>query len=556
MRILSATLLLALLVPAARAQEKADPTAQIPKDSPVAFRIASFDRVDALVKEWLPILKTFGLGQQVAPLEQMPASAFLFMITGLNAEMVDRTKPIYVGLANEEEPVVVLHPAEGAAWDGKKELAQGQFAVVRGGAIVVAEGGLLDAEVRGTPTTFRVDGDAVVHVYLSDLIAASKEEIEGMATEAAMGIAAQGAIPEQARALILPVVTAAKDGVLSLEALDYGASWTDGRLETEGFVSIREGSGLRNLMKRVGDPGSTDLVAYLPKEAYMTMSVAMNADWPSKELKALLEQAGGTDVAKALMQLMSMGSAFEESRTGRAAISVNMLMMSASVMTLVELKPGTDPAKILDAMDLSKAGDALAKIGDHREERREAQGEDGRRDRARDRHPPHEHDLGRPRHGDDVRVDAGLLRDRQGPGPHGDVADRRGRPPGAARQGEQRPEGHGQPAHEGHGAARPARLQRRVHDQPRRAEADGDDVRDDGHAARGRAGDPGRPGRASAVHGHHLPGWKHPLARRLARDGVREDRPAGPRRCARRGAAAAARPRGRRRKVRLIHING
>lgn len=363
MRILSATLLLALLVPAARAQERADPTAQIPKDSPVAFRIASFDRVDALVKEWLPILKTFGLGQQVAPLEQMPASAFLFMVTGLNAEMVDRTKPIYVGLANEEEPVVVLHPAEGAAWDGKKELAQGAFAVVRGGAIVVAEGGLLDAEVRGTPTTFRVDGDAVVHVYLSDLIAASKEEIEGMATEAAMGIAAQGAIPEQARALILPVVTAAKDGVLSLEALDYGASWTDGRLETEGFVSIREGSGLRNLMKRVGDPGSTDLVAYLPKEAYMTMSVAMNADWPSKELKALLEQAGGTDVAKALMQLMSMGSAFEDCRTGRAAISVNMLMMSASVMTLVELKPGTDPAQVLGAFDAAKTNDALAKIG-------------------------------------------------------------------------------------------------------------------------------------------------------------------------------------------------
>lgn len=363
MRILSAALLLGLLVPAARAQEAADVTAQLPKGTPVAFRIASFDRVDALVKEWLPILKTFGLGQEVAPLEQMPASTFLFTLSGLNGEMVDRTKPMYVGLVNDEDPVFILHPTAGTTWEGKKELAQGAFAACRGGAIVVAEGGHLDAEARGTPTTFRVDGDAVVHVYLADLLAQNKEEIEKEAAKLTMGIAAQGAIPEQARALILPVVTAVKDGLMSLEAVDYGATWKDNRLETEGFVSIREGSGLRNLLKRVGEPGSADLAAYLPKEAYMTATVCMNADWPLKEMKALLEQAGGTDVATALMQLISMGSAFEASRTGRAAMSMNMNMMSGSVLSLIELKPGTDAAKIVEAFDLSKASEALKKIG-------------------------------------------------------------------------------------------------------------------------------------------------------------------------------------------------
>jgi len=363
MRIILPTLLLALLLPAAWAQEKADATAQLPKGLPVALRIASFDRVDALVKEWIPILKTFGLGAQVAPLEQMPASNFLFMVSGLNADIVDRTKPIYIGLVDQKEPVFVLHPAAGAMWEGKKELREGAFAILRGGAIVVAEGGLVDNEARGAPTTFGVDGDAVVHVYLGELLAQYKEEIEQEAAKAAMAVAAQGAVPEEARALILPVVTAVKDGLLSLEAVDYGVTWTGERLETDGLVSIREGSGLRNLLKRVGEPGSTDLVAYLPKEAYMTMSGNINADWPTKELKLLLEKAGGTEVAAALMQMVSMGSAFEADRTGKVAVSVNMNMMSVSVMSLAELKAGTDGKKLIESLDFTKTNEALKKIG-------------------------------------------------------------------------------------------------------------------------------------------------------------------------------------------------
>ena len=66
MRIVSATLLLALLLPMARAQEGDAATAQLPKGTPVSFRIASFDRVDALVKEWVPMLKALGLGRHVA----------------------------------------------------------------------------------------------------------------------------------------------------------------------------------------------------------------------------------------------------------------------------------------------------------------------------------------------------------------------------------------------------------------------------------------------------------------------------------------------------------
>lgn len=373
MRTSLASLLLALFALAVRAQEGAerpggaagDATAQLPKGAPACFRIASFDRVDAIVNEWVPMLKAMGLGEQVAPLEQMPASNFLFMLSGLNADIVDRTKPIHVGLLEDDKFLVVLHPAAGAAWEGKKELREGAFAVLRGGAIVAGEGGLLDTEARGTPTTFRVEGDAVLHVYLGDLIAAHKEDIEQAATEAAMGVAAMGQIPEEARALILPIVTSVKNGILSVEAFDYGLSWTGERLETEGFVTVAEGSGLRNLLKRAGEPGSTDLAAYLPKEAYMTVTACMNPDWPTKELKEVLEKAGGAEVATALMQVLSMGSAFDEARTGRTAVSVNMNMMAMamSITTLAELKPGVDGAKVVEAMDFTKINESLKKIG-------------------------------------------------------------------------------------------------------------------------------------------------------------------------------------------------
>ncbi len=363
MRTLFAPLLLGLLALAAWAQDGADVTAQLPKGSPVSVRIASFDRVDAIVKDWIPLLEALGLGEDVAELKQMPASNYLFAKSGLNAEIVDRTKPIYLGIVEGDDGLVVLHPAAGAAWDGKKELREGAFAVLRGGAIVVGEGALLEAEPRGTPTTFRVEGDAVLHLYLGELVAKHRNDIEQMATEAAMGIAAAGDIPENARALILPIVTSIKNGVQSLEALDYGVTWTGERVETEGFVSIAEGSGLRNLLKRAGEPGSTDLVAYLPREAFMTATACMNPDWPAKEMKEMLEKAGGADVATALLQLLSMGSMFGESLTGRGATAVNMSFMGGNVVALYEMKPDADPKKFFDGFDTTKTNEAFKTIG-------------------------------------------------------------------------------------------------------------------------------------------------------------------------------------------------
>jgi len=363
MRILSATIVLALFLPMARAQEGDPATAQLPKGISFSFRVASFDRIDALVKEWVPMLKRVGLGAQVAPLEQMPASAFLFMVSGLNADIIDRTKPMYIGMTEQEEPIVVLHAAAGATWEGKKELREGAFAISRGGAVVVAQPDLLETEPRGTPTIFRVDGDAVVHVYLGDIVTKHKELIEQQATEAAMAIAAQSEVSPEARLLILPVMTAAKDAVMSVESLDYGMTWTGDRLETEGFLAIQEGSGLRKLLKRAGEPGTVDLVGYLPQDAFMTFTTCTNPDWPTKELKDLLKTAGGEDMAQAVMALMSVGSAFEAARTGRAAMAMNLSMMSAGMQYVLELKPGTDGMALINSFDADKMNEALKKLG-------------------------------------------------------------------------------------------------------------------------------------------------------------------------------------------------
>jgi hypothetical protein len=180
-----------------------------------------------------------------------------------------------------------------------------------------------------------------------------------------MGIGAAGDIPEEARALILPVITALKNGVFSLESVDYGLTWSGERLETEGFVAIQEGSGLRNLLKRAGEPGSTDLVAYMPKDAFMTVSASMNPDWPVKELKELLQKAGGEGVASALLQFMSYATVFADNVTGRSAASMNMnWMIPAPMVTgIYELKPGVDGKKIFEGLDFTKGNEAMAKIG-------------------------------------------------------------------------------------------------------------------------------------------------------------------------------------------------
>jgi hypothetical protein len=256
-KIVSVLALALALAGLARAQEGVDAaSAQIPKKSWICIRIASLARVDAVAKEITPLLRQVGLDEPAAMLEQMPASALIFGQSGLDAATVDVTKPIYLGFTDDDgdDPVLVFHPAAGAAWDGMKDLKQGFQAVLRGGAVVVAKPEQLAEEPRGTPTTTR-GGDIAVHVYLADLVAQNKDDIDEGFAEMAMEGGADPNVPEKLRPMILPAVSAMKGAVYGAESFGYALTWKEGKLWSEGLLKTKEGSGLRAFFAGAGEPG-------------------------------------------------------------------------------------------------------------------------------------------------------------------------------------------------------------------------------------------------------------------------------------------------------------
>jgi len=358
--------LLCLLAAPGVAQDPAgDPvTAQVPAPSPMSARIASLERVDALAKELLPMLKACGLEQEVAPFAEVPPSNWFFAVSGLSGEIVDRSKPVYFAFSQAEEPVLIFHPAAGAAWEGKKELREENVAVLRGGAVVVGEPAQLQDEPRGAPTQY-LGGDLAIHVYLSDLVTQFKEEIEQGAAMAAMQGGAAPGLTDAARALILPLVAGMKETVLACESFDCALTWKGERLESEGLLRFRARSGVRELLQRAGTPGQVDFAGFLPKDALLTWTASTNPDWPVKEIRTLLDHAaGGENAGGAIYQLLSFGSAFADMLTGRQAGCMSMSgMMGANASMLYELKEGTDPKQVLAKFDVEKMNGALKAFG-------------------------------------------------------------------------------------------------------------------------------------------------------------------------------------------------
>ena len=112
--------LLLVVPPIVRAQDGGETaTAHIPKSSPMCIRVKSLDRVDAIAKELVPMMKIFGMDREAAMLEREAASALIFKEAGMDAAAVDRSKPVYIGMAakdGKEEGIVIFTPA--AAWEG------------------------------------------------------------------------------------------------------------------------------------------------------------------------------------------------------------------------------------------------------------------------------------------------------------------------------------------------------------------------------------------------------------------------------------------------------
>jgi len=361
---------LLLLVPVAHAQEDGEaaplpphPTVHVPKWSPICVRLSSLDRMDVVVKEALPLLKAIGLGQQVAPLEHMPASVLFFSMSGLDAATVDKSRPVYMGLAGEDDPVFVFHAAEGAAWEGDKALMGGFVGQLRGGAVVCGSPGAVKAETRGAPAKF-LDGDVVVHVFLDEITTRYREQIEGGLAQAAMQ-AGGAPIPDAARALVLPVMGAVKDTIYGAQSFDYALSWKDVTLWSEGLLRTKEGSGLRKFFAGAGAPGDTsDLVAFLPKDGFVFTDGVVNPGWPMDQIGAMLDRALGEGKGKALLTIIDQSASLSPFLSGRHASCVALGgMMSMSVTTIGALKEGVDPKTVFANYSVEEANAAMAKVG-------------------------------------------------------------------------------------------------------------------------------------------------------------------------------------------------
>ena len=366
--------LLCLVPPIARAEEPAPApaaagdavTAQVPKRSPFVLRISSLERVDAMAKQVTPVLKSFGLEREMAPIELLGASGFLFQMSGLDAALVDRSKPIYVALAGKEDPHLILHPAAGASWEGEKELQHGMAAALRGGAIVCRGPRGRDAEARGTPTSIALEGDLVVHVYLGDLVAGKKEEIEQGAAQAVMEAGASPMLPDAAKALMLPVVSGLKDAVFSLESFEYAVTLKEDRIESEGLLKAKPRSNLRELFQRAGAPGRTDdLMGYLPKNGVLYADSVVESSWPGQEVATLVDQAVGEGTGQALSSILGATAMFADHLSGRSAtaVSIGGMMMGVNACTIAEVKEGVDLNAIIEKLDLTAANEALNKVG-------------------------------------------------------------------------------------------------------------------------------------------------------------------------------------------------
>ncbi|MHC4547547.1 MAG: hypothetical protein ACYTEZ_02125 [Planctomycetota bacterium] len=364
--------LLCLVPPVLRAEEeeaapRGDPvTAQVPRNSAFVLRVASLDRVDAVAKEIAPLLKAMGMAEEAAVAQAQAISGLFFQASGLDAATIDRSKPVYFALGGGDDPVFLFHAAAGASWEGTRELQKGHVAVLRGDAVVCTTPRLLDAEPRGTPTEFRADGDIVVHVYLGDLVERHKDAIEAQAAQAAMMAGAQPTLPDAVKAMILPLVSGAKDLIFAVDSLDYALTWKEGRLDSEGVLATKPRTGLRRFLQRAGAPGDgSNLVGYLPTDAFLYVDSVTNADWPLKEVKTLLDAAAGEGTGQALLQLAGASSAFAEHLTGRNASSVSLggMMMMASTRSIAELKEGADFNALMENFDAEAANAALKKLG-------------------------------------------------------------------------------------------------------------------------------------------------------------------------------------------------
>ena len=346
---------------------RADPvTNRIPKSSVGVLRLASADRIDAVAKEWLPILQAFGAKESALhPVREAPLSTIFFAEAGLEPSVLDKAKPFYFAFTDfDRAPLFLGHAGAGAVWEGRKALKDGVVAVRRGDALIIAEPSALALETRGAPTPM-LDGDASIHLYLGELIEAHRAEFMKTYTAASAKLATLPVIPPAVRPLAPALLSMFKSALFSVDAFDYAVTWSRGELISQGRLTTRPASPMRALLSRAGPAADHDLAAFLPENAFFIFDFSGNPDWPGKELGALVDGALGKPGAwQAIAGLLDVTGAFSSHLTGHFAGAIALEgLMNGSTIQIAELAPGTDPTALFQGFDPSKANPLLAELG-------------------------------------------------------------------------------------------------------------------------------------------------------------------------------------------------
>ncbi len=356
--------LLCLLPAAIRAESAVDLTQLFPQDAHFTFRIKSLDRLDAITREMIPLLRQLGATEEADMLGKAPLSTIAGAESGINLEWLDRKKPVYMVAADPRkgEVMVVANTAAGVTWEGEKELKNGAVAVQRGSTMMAGLPPSLQLAPSNKPTKM-LEGDLVFHAYAANLNRIYKEQIDAgfaMGTMRAAGMP----LPPVAQKMIAPIMKSIQGAVQATTSIGYALTWKGDHALGHGLIATDPASNFHAMLKKSGPAGASQLARYLPGDAIFMFDLHAAPGWPLADVGAAAGgEAGQGKLGAAILRLLSLSSAFSESLTGESAGSLAMAgMMGANITSIAKLKQGVDVSKMFDKLDVAAMNKEFADL--------------------------------------------------------------------------------------------------------------------------------------------------------------------------------------------------
>ncbi|MGQ0614788.1 MAG: hypothetical protein ACT4PV_13715 [Planctomycetaceae bacterium] len=342
-------LLLALAAPLPAGD--ADPAApQIPVSTTLLVRHAPLDRFDAFFARFAFLFELFD--RPVPSVKDLEANALPPGIA------VDRSKPLYVAVGDSS--IWGFPLAMAATMAQRVPLEQSRVAVRRGDMVWVGETGVVDGEWRGAPPAL-LQGDLAFHLFLAEALRNGRGIPERLAARLVEAVGEDA--PAPLSRLARGGGDLVKEILLGLESLDYAGTLHEERLDVEGRIAWREGSGARALLERLGAPGENALAGWLPADALLTVDSCHALQRLGEELAAWCDRFLGEGRGKALMQLFGPTTAFAGLLAGRSAIATRLEGISVSTSGIWEVTEGADMDAALRAFDPAEVNRSLEELG-------------------------------------------------------------------------------------------------------------------------------------------------------------------------------------------------